>query len=422
MSKSQALAHAPKHDIAEMPDFGEDAGLGAQNTRADELQTPFLAIAQSNSKILKRGDAKFVAEARPGDLYNTVTQEVYNGEEGVEIMPCFRQSLYTLWTPIEEGGGFHGTRDIDDQEIAALIREQGKFPAERIRRGFDKALINSDGHQVVEQVNLYVIYGGPAITEENFSHAVLAFKSTSIGVHRTFYTAAKAIGNAAHSMMMGRGKEIAEGRFNNWMTKEAKAFRSEHEAAGKTVILSKHMAHATDMVKAARAQLDAIGWHEAFREGHGEVVIAWREGDTWFRSMLDWVASPTHLYDFKTGAVSFAPHAIPLKMEGDGWHIQAAMHERGLDVLDPTRAGRRKFRFAAQENYPPYALVGVELDEHWMTMGRKKLAYAVELWRRCIAANGWPSYPPEVLRPVYPGFKETQWLDREIAADHLMAG
>lgn len=228
------------------------------------------------------------------------------------------------------------------------------------------------------------------------------------------YVAARAIGNAAHSMMMGRGKEIAEGKFNDWRSKDAKTFRDEQEAAGKTVILSKHLTHAADMVKAARAQLDAIGWHEAFRDGQGEVVIAWREGDTWFRSMIDWMASPTRLYDYKTGAVSFAPHAIPLKMEGDGWHIQGAMHERGLDVLDPVTAGRRKFRFAAQENYPPYALVGVELDEHWMTMGRKKLAYAVELWRRCIAANGWPAYPPEVLRPIYPGFKEAAWLDREM--------
>jgi PDDEXK-like domain of unknown function (DUF3799) len=236
------------------------------------------------------------------------------------------------------------------------------------------------------------------------------------------YTTPKAIGNAAHSMMMGRGKEIAEGKFNNWMTKEAKTFRAEQEAAGKTVILSKHLSRAMDMVKAARAQLDAIGWHEAFTDGQGEVVIAWREGSTWFRSMIDWMSSPTRLYDYKTGAVSFAPHAIPLKMEGDGWHIQGAMQERGLDILVPDTAGRRKFRFAAQENYPPYALVGVELDEHWLTMGRKKLAYAVELWQRCMAANGWPAYPSEVLRPVYPGFKETQWLDRETAADHLMAG
>lgn len=247
------------------------------------------------------------------------------------------------------------------------------------------------------------------------------------------YVAAQAIGNAAHVLMIGRGKALAVAAFDNWMSKDAKAFKAEATAAGKTPILEKHFAEANNMVNAARAQLDAIGWKDAFKLGHGEVVIAWKEGETWFRSMIDWMPATTILYDYKTSAASLAPHLIAPKMESDGWHVQAAMHERGLDAIDPRQAGRRYFRFIAQENKPPYALLGIELDEHWLTLGRKKLEYAVGMWRACMASGEWPAYPSEPFCPPYPGFRETQWLGREIAneerrqrpriaADHFMGG
>lgn len=229
------------------------------------------------------------------------------------------------------------------------------------------------------------------------------------------YLAAQAIGNAAHKLAIGRGKEIAVAPFDDWRKGDAKKFKAEADAAGRVPILDKHFECAHAMVRAAQAQLTAIGWTDVFAEGQGEVVIAWHEGETWFRSMIDWMPSTRILYDYKTSAASLAPHLIAPKMETDGWHVQAAMHERGLDVLDPDNAGRRKFRFIAQENKPPYALLGVELDEHWLTLGRKKLEYAVGMWRACMASGAWPAYPPEPFCPPYPGYRETQWLGREIA-------
>lgn len=250
------------------------------------------------------------------------------------------------------------------------------------------------------------------------------------------YEPAKAIGNAAHAMMIGRGKDICEAKFDNWMKGDAKKFRDDPEHEGKIVILSKHLRRAAAMVNAARASLDLMDWLDAFEErGNGEVVIAWEESGIWFRSLIDWKVSAAPVcYDLKTSGMSVAPHSIGMMIESAGWHIQAAMHERGLDILEPRDAGRRKFRFLAQENYPPYAVTPVELDEHWMTLGRKKLQFAVDIWRRCIEADHWPAYPLVPMVPDYPGFRETQWLAREIeheqsnattgflGPDHLMAG
>jgi hypothetical protein len=230
------------------------------------------------------------------------------------------------------------------------------------------------------------------------------------------YDAAKAIGNAAHSLMLGRGKDIAIGSFDAWTTKEAKLFKADALAAGKVPILDHHFGRAHAMVEAARPQIEAVGWNDAFTVGRGEVVIAWQENGIWFRSLIDWLTSTTRLYDYKTTGLSCAPQAIPKLMADAGWDTQAAMHERGLDVLDTPMAGRRQFRFIAQENEPPYALTCVELPEPCMIIGRKKIDMAVRLWSPCLRANIWPAYPPEVCWPEYPGWKEAQFLNQEIHA------
>jgi hypothetical protein len=183
-------------------------------------------------------------------------------------------------------------------------------------------------------------------------------------------------------------------------------------------VLQKHFEEAGRMAGAASAQLQSIGWTDAFATGHGEVVVAWEEDGLWFRTMIDWLAADgLAAYDLKTSAASFAPHLIGRKAVDDGWDIQVAMHERALGVLDPANAGRRKFRFAALENYPPYALVPVEMTEAWLTIGRKKLDFAIARWRECLTAGRWPAYGTDIVRPEYPGYAETQWLNREVEFD-----
>jgi hypothetical protein len=55
------------------------------------------------------------------------------------------------------------------------------------------------------------------------------------------------------------------------------------------------------------------------------------------------------------------------------------------------------------------------LSEAAMTMGRKKVDHAIRIWNDCMAHNRFPGYPPEIVYPQYPGWVETQWLEREIA-------
>lgn len=230
------------------------------------------------------------------------------------------------------------------------------------------------------------------------------------------YNKAKAIGDAAHALMIGRGKTLAVGAFDSWRSKEAKTFKTDALGAGKTPILDGHFTTAHALLRAATAQIGAHEENTCFTNGAGEVALIWQEGPLWFRCLVDWLHDDLRTVDdYKTTAMSVAPHVLGIRAADAGWEIQAAMIERGLDVLDPDNAGRRRFRFIAQEQDAPHALNVMPMTEHWMTMGRKRLQHAVDMWASCMISKQWPGYPPFAVTPEYPGFKETQWLNREVA-------
>jgi hypothetical protein len=234
------------------------------------------------------------------------------------------------------------------------------------------------------------------------------------------YDKTKAIGNAAHSLLIGRGKDIAiaPAEFANWQKKDAQAFKAKAIEDGKEPIIAAHYERAVALVQNTRRGLAAVGWTDAFEpgQGFGEVVLAWQEDGLWLRCMVDWLTPDRRVvYDLKSTAASAAPHAIPNKMCDDGWDVQAAMIERGLDVLNPANAGRRRYRFVAQENYAPFAMTPCELPESSLTMGRRKLSAAIQIWRRCYETDVWPGYPLEPTHPLYPNYAESRWVEREMA-------
>lgn len=238
------------------------------------------------------------------------------------------------------------------------------------------------------------------------------------------------VGNIAHKLMLGRGKNVVRLEFDDWRTKAAKEAREAAAVDGKLAVLGKHYARAERMVIAAREQLDLRGLN-LFRAGDGEVVVAWQEtGGVWCRQMIDWLTPDRQVFaDFKTTGMSVAPHALARMMVNAGWDVQAAFAERALMAVDPL-GDRRRFMFVVQEDASPYCLSVVEMSEAVMTMGRKKIDAALRVWRNCTQHDRWPGYPLDLVVPDYPGWAESQWLDREetefadgkIPHDLLMAG
>ncbi len=232
------------------------------------------------------------------------------------------------------------------------------------------------------------------------------------------YVKAQAIGSAVHKTMLGRGKDIEIIDAKDFKKDVAKQARDIATAAGRVPILAKHMLIAERMSQRAYEQLMRHEDKDALTNGSGEVMIAWQEDCVWFRALIDWLSHDLRTVDdFKSSGMSMAAHVLGKRAETAGWHVQHAFIRRGLDVLDPANAGRRRHRNIAQEQFHPFALNVLHHDRYWLTMGEKKVEAAVTAWKAARKSNRWACYPPISVCPEYPKYAESQWLDRELAGE-----
>jgi len=99
MAQSKANAVAKKETAAApmLSSMEEFAGAGAENITSKDVSLPFLKILTNNSPQVTQGDAKFISEARPGMVINSVLNTLYSGQEGFKVVPCFFKFEYVEW-------------------------------------------------------------------------------------------------------------------------------------------------------------------------------------------------------------------------------------------------------------------------------------------------------------------------------------
>ncbi len=104
-----------------LDDAGQDLGF-----EKGDVALPFFRVLQSNSPQAMRKNPKYVEDALPGFFYNTATNNVYDGDKGVDVIPVHFMKQATLWKPRvgdagqPTGGGF--VREISLEEGVALLK------------------------------------------------------------------------------------------------------------------------------------------------------------------------------------------------------------------------------------------------------------------------------------------------------------
>ena len=73
------------------------ADQGFDNVDSKSLALPFLKILGQLSPQVTQGDSQFIPDARPGMIFNTVTNQLYDGAKGVTVIPCFYKLEYIEW-------------------------------------------------------------------------------------------------------------------------------------------------------------------------------------------------------------------------------------------------------------------------------------------------------------------------------------
>ena len=69
--------------------FEADANAGSQNMTQEDLALPFLKVLGQLSPEVNKRDGKYVEGAEPGMILNTVTNEIFDGSKGINVLPVF---------------------------------------------------------------------------------------------------------------------------------------------------------------------------------------------------------------------------------------------------------------------------------------------------------------------------------------------
>lgn len=166
------VAEVSSSDLIPFDDDMLSQGTGLEEATADDYAIPFLRILQSMSPQLKKSDGKFIAGAEEGSFFNTVSNDVFDGNEGVKIIPCAYKKKYIEWITRENGGGF-----VDDTHPASILKECTKDDKGRF--------ILKNGNQVAETAEYYCIL----VENENAPEQVLlSLTSSQLGFSRRWNT------------------------------------------------------------------------------------------------------------------------------------------------------------------------------------------------------------------------------------------
>ena len=213
-----AVAKTKKADVVEFDPsmFEADAGEGVSNMGQDDLALPFLKILSGLDPLLDELD-----HAKRGDLYNTVSGQVYKGKDGIRVIPCAYQRRYIQWAPRGSGSG----------APTAIYETQQECP--KVQRSKDDNkdyVVGGDGEYIEETHQHFVL-----ILNEDGSveTALIAMKSTALKKSRKWNSMMSSITMQGKNgpftpprysqvyLMKTVQEENSKGSWHNWeMTRE----------------------------------------------------------------------------------------------------------------------------------------------------------------------------------------------------------
>lgn len=103
--------------------INKDSNRGSEDVKSSDMVLPRLEIVQSQSPIKEDNP-----DVREGDLYNSVTGDVYG--DMMYFVPVYYRTEYLVWKDQDEGGGFFGAFMSNDEAQARRneLIEEGENP------------------------------------------------------------------------------------------------------------------------------------------------------------------------------------------------------------------------------------------------------------------------------------------------------
>jgi len=161
MAKAAENKELVQVDTGSVPAFmqeriNEVAGLG-NSTDAQDNTMPFLAILHSSSPQVEENKPEYIEGAKKGMLFNTATKELFDGKEGLWVIPFAFQKALVEWTPRSSGGGYQNSYDWDDP-----IRKTAK-PKLDEKTGKPRGLVLPNGNDLIETTYTLALVPGQSM-------------------------------------------------------------------------------------------------------------------------------------------------------------------------------------------------------------------------------------------------------------------
>lgn len=172
-----AVATKAKTDVSTevMDDIFQTAGDGAHYD-SSEMQIPFVRVLQALSPQLNKNKSEFIKGASAGDIFNTVTGEIWSGDVGITVIPVYQETKYLEFVPRSQGGGYKGERHASDPDLQNTTRVGIPYGSKELLPNGNE-LVKSDQHFC-----LLLADDGP------YQPAIVDMKSTSLKVSRRWKT------------------------------------------------------------------------------------------------------------------------------------------------------------------------------------------------------------------------------------------
>ena len=166
--------------------FEADADKGSQNMTQDDLALPFLKVLGQLSPEINKRDGKYVEGAEPGMILNTVTNEIFDGAKGIDVLPVFYERKYVEWQDRGDSKGAPVAIHNAESDIVSTTTRDKSYK-DRLPNG--NYLENTANHFVV-------------VLGKSPQSALISMKSTQLKISRKW-----------NSMMMGIKLQGKNGMF-----------------------------------------------------------------------------------------------------------------------------------------------------------------------------------------------------------------
>jgi len=197
---------------AQMPStilFREDAEKGFENVRQESLALPILKLLQNSSGEAQKRNQNYVEGAEPGMFLNTVTKRLYNGDTGINVIPCYYKLEYQEWADFGTGSGRPEQIYADDSDIISKTTKDG---------GKDRL---SNGNYILTVHQNYVLIVGDdavetALISMSSSQGKISRKWQSLQMSQTMTDANGTYTPASFSHIYNLSSVLNTGKGNQW--------------------------------------------------------------------------------------------------------------------------------------------------------------------------------------------------------------